>query len=103
MRGDFRPYASVGLMLVPMEIAFNATDIFLDPSLAYMKETISGNFAAMGFGGQVQAGLDWDLGDGFALSPSVGFQFASASSFQATVSNGSTGTSSQGQAMTLDM
>jgi hypothetical protein len=104
MHGDFRPYASVGLMLVPMQIAFNCTDNFLNTSdTAVSQLTMNGNFMAMGFGGQIQAGLDWDLGEGFALSPSVGFQFASASSFQATVSSGSTGTTSQGQTMTLDL
>lgn len=101
MHGDFRPFVTAGLMAVPMQIAYSVNDIFIDPSLNYEKDTISGNFAAMGFGGQIQAGLDWDLGDGFVISPSLGFQFASANDFQATISNSSS--SAQGSNVTLDV
>ncbi len=98
--GDFRPFISGGLALVAMQINFNSSDSFGNPdTLEYDTDTINGNFMGLGFGGQAQVGLDWDLGGGFVVSQSVGYQFASASNFQAPV----TGTYSEGQTMTLTL
>jgi hypothetical protein len=42
------------------------------------------NSTAMGFGGQLQLGLDYHLGDSFSVGPFAGFQFVSASGFTGT-------------------
>jgi hypothetical protein len=47
-------------------------------------------------------GLDWHLGDTFAISPFVGYQFMSASNFTSTVSSTS-GTASSGQTVQLSV
>lgn len=49
--------------------------------ITYSDSTTSGNASAMGFGGQVQLGLDYYLGDSFAIGPFAGYQLASVSGF----------------------
>jgi len=103
MHGDFRPFVSGGLVVVGMQMNFSSNDTYINSSTDLVNETLSGSFSALGFGGLAQVGVDWDLGEGFAVSPSVGYQFASASDFQATVNSSSSGVASQGQTVTLDV
>jgi hypothetical protein len=101
--GDFRPFATLGLMATPLQIAFTSTDDYQDPSLLQEDEaTLNGAFSAVGFGGQAQVGLDWDLGDGFVVSPAVGYQYVSVNNFQATLKNTSA-QGSQGSTATLEV
>ena len=100
--GDFRPFFAAGVMGVPMQIAFSSTDYYVNSTFHYETDTTNGTFTAVGIGGMAELGLDWDLGDGFVVSPSVGYQFASASNFQAAVQS-SSGSASQGQTVTLNV
>ncbi len=83
--GNFRPFVSGGVGVVPMWINYGVNDVyFLDAGSGLENEKLNETFGTLGFGGQVQVGFDWDLGQGFALSPSVGYQFVFASNFQVT-------------------
>ena len=74
--GDFQPFFAVGGLIEPISIdwTFNQTS-------GSDVETATGSFSGMAVGGQVQLGLDWHLGDTFAISPFAGYQFASANLF----------------------
>jgi len=48
--------------------------------------TVTGSTSAIGFGGQVQAGVDWHIAKGFSIGPLVGYQVVSANSFHGTIS-----------------
>lgn len=95
--GDFRPFIAGGPLLGAVQIAYSVNDSYLDESGNPLPPyTINGTFASLGIGGQVQVGLDWDLGNGFVVSPLVGGQFVSADNFQATMSNTSSSSSASG-------
>ena len=91
----FQIFAAAGPLLVPVSISYTSTTT--EPGLT---STQSGNFSSTAFGGQIQAGFDWHLGDTFVVSPMVGYQLMTADSFQGTLTTAQTGaqtTSSPGQ------
>jgi tetratricopeptide (TPR) repeat protein len=74
--------------------------VIIDYNLSTPSGLASGTFTSVGFGGQIQLGLDWHLGSTFVVSPFGGFQFASASAFTGTITgsgNGGTPVSETGQ------
>lgn len=90
---DLQVSLAGGPLLVPISVNFSENES--ETSGAFSQtELQSGTFSSMAFGGQVQLGLDWHLGDTFVVSPTVGYQFASASGFTGTLSD--TQTSSSG-------
>jgi hypothetical protein len=93
MSGEMQPYVCAGALVVPINIAYSASAT-IQPNPIYPPYTASGNFTGMATGGQISAGLDWHLGDTFAVSPFAGFQFAGGNSFQATI-NGASGGAGQ--------
>jgi hypothetical protein len=105
--GDFRPFVTGGIMVVPMQIGFNSIDNYLNPSLSQLEiDTLNGGFTALGFGGQAQAGLDWNIWGGMVVSVSVGYQAASASNFQTNLSRSieaNNVSTTQNQTATLDV
>ena len=102
--GDLRPFVSAALMAVPMQISYSSTDLYFNSSTSQLDlETLNGTFASLGFGGQAQVGLDWELWGDLAVSASVGYQAASASHFQTTLNDNLNGTTSQVQNPTMDV
>lgn len=71
---DMNLFVAGGPLIVPVNIA---------GSSAATTTTVS--VSGMGFGGQVQLGLDYHLGDTIVVGPFAGFQLASASGFTGTV------------------
>ncbi len=95
--GNFRPFVSGGVVAVPMQIIYGINDIYINVnSNELVNEKLNETFGALGFGGQVQVGLDWDLGQCFAVSPSVGYQILTATNFQTLPGSG-------GERMALDV
>jgi tetratricopeptide (TPR) repeat protein len=84
LSGDMQPYISAGGLVEPIAISYSAasTNLF-NEGYSY---TMPGNFSGMAVGGQIQLGLDYHLGDTFAITPFVGYQFASAGPLQSTTS-----------------
>ena len=108
--GNFRPFVSGGIMAVPMQISFNSTDQYYNSTATptpYETDMLNGYFTAMGFGGQVQAGLDWNIMGNLVASASVGFQIVSVSNFlgnlNRSIQGPDTGLYPANQTATLDM
>jgi tetratricopeptide (TPR) repeat protein len=90
-KGDLQPFIAGGPLVCPIGIALSGTN-----ASAGVTATGSGNFSGLAVGGQVQAGLDYHLGDTFLVNLTAGFQLASASSFTGSVSvNGSNGSGTE--------
>jgi len=102
--GSFQPFVAAGVLLASMNIDYTSSYSSTSANAFFPSGTATakGNFTSMGFGGQAQLGLDWHLGDTFAISPFVGYQFMSASNFTSTVSSTS-GTASSGQTVQLSV
>lgn len=84
--GDFQPFIAAGGLLEAINIGYSYS--YASSSIPPNgTATASGNFMGLAFGGQVKLGLDWHLGDTFAISPSVGYQLASANSFTSTLNS----------------
>lgn len=78
---EFQLFACAGPLFVPISIAYTGTTT--NPGIT---STQSGTFSSTGFGGQIQAGFDWHMGDTFVISPMVGYQWVTADAFQGTLS-----------------
>jgi tetratricopeptide (TPR) repeat protein len=70
---DMDLFVAGGPLVVPINMNLSAS-----------ATTITLNASSLGFGGQVQLGLDYHLTDSFVVGPFAGFQLASASGFTAT-------------------
>lgn len=75
-----------GPRFIPISIDYKTEESANESGGEYSSTyTSSGTFTSSAFGGQIQLGLDWHLGDTFVVSPFGGFQFASASLFTGTL------------------
>ncbi len=105
LKGDFQPFIAGGVLVAPMNIDYSSSYTssggggFFPSGSA----TAKGNFTSMGFGGQIQLGVDWHLGDTFVITPFGGYQFVSASNFTSTVSSSSGSGSGTGQSVQLSV
>lgn len=70
---DMDLFVAGGPMIVPVSVNLQVTN-----TSANITST------AMGFGGQLQLGMDYHLGDSLMVGPFAGFQFVSASGFTGT-------------------
>jgi len=70
---DMDLFVGGGPMIVPVSMNLTVTNT-----------NANVNSTAMGFGGQLQVGMDYKLGDSFTVGPFAGYQFVSASGFTGT-------------------
>jgi tetratricopeptide (TPR) repeat protein len=96
--GSIQPYVSAGFLIAPVNIQYD--EAFNDPSLT---NTATGDFSGIAFGGQVELGLDWNLGDSFAVGPFVGYQLASGNSFTTKMDITTNGVKQTGQPVQLEV
>ncbi|HUO56873.1 MAG TPA: tetratricopeptide repeat protein [bacterium] len=102
--GSIQPFVAAGALVAPININYsasaNTTTVNYFANANPVTYSASGNFTGMAIGGQIQGGVDWHLGDTFTVSPFVGYQLATANSFQSTISgSGANG----GQTAQLDV
>jgi tetratricopeptide (TPR) repeat protein len=84
---DMQVFIAGGPRFIPISIDYKSSSS--DTSGTF--DSKSGTFTSSAFGGQIQLGLDWHLGDTFVVSPFGGFQFASANLFTGTLTDNPTG------------
>ncbi len=75
--GDLTFEFAGGPLIEPMTLQYTGVNT---------QGTVTGSTSAVGFGGQIQAGVDWHIAKGWSIGPLVGYQVVSASSFHGTVS-----------------
>ncbi len=77
LQGPFRPFVGLGMALYTVDLNYN-----LNNGTGSSATNLNADFSNLIFGGQVQAGMDCQLGGGLVLTPEFGYRLAQGNNFR---------------------